>query len=90
MPDDTNALVPLSGKTLALSLTDEQYDETTQWRHHNAPVFSPLEVPQVQVQVRVVLMSQACQAGHPHVCLPLWIHLLRQGELGAGLQQLRL
>jgi len=37
MPDDTNALVPLSGKILALSLTDEHYDETTQWRHHNAP-----------------------------------------------------
>ena len=37
MPDDTHALVPLSGKTLALNLTDEHYDETTQWRHHNAP-----------------------------------------------------
>ena len=31
MPDDTNALVPLSGENLALSLTDEHYDETTQW-----------------------------------------------------------
>ena len=30
MPDDTNALVPLSGKNPALSLTDEHYDETTQ------------------------------------------------------------
>jgi len=37
MPDDTNALVPLSGKNLTLSLTDEHYDETTQLRHHNAP-----------------------------------------------------
>jgi len=27
----------LSGKNLALSLTDEHYDETTQWQHHNAP-----------------------------------------------------
>ena len=30
MPDDTNALVPLSRENLALSLTDEHYDETTQ------------------------------------------------------------
>ena len=37
MSDDTNALIPLSGKNLALSLTDEHYNETTQWRHHNAP-----------------------------------------------------
>jgi len=43
-----------------------------------------------QVQVRVVLVSQACQARHPQVCLPLWIYLLRQGKLGAGLQQPRL
>jgi len=35
MPDATHALVPLSGKHLAMSLTNEHYDETKQWRDHN-------------------------------------------------------
>ena len=35
MPDATHALVPLSGKHFAMSLTNEHYDETKQWRDHN-------------------------------------------------------
>ena len=113
MPDDTNAFVLLSGKDLAMSLTDKHYEETKQWRDLNVtgvvdPLFlaqkglqhivstellstpkniPPLEVSQLQVQVVVVLVPQACQAGHPQVCLPLRIYLLRQEEMGVGLQQ---
>ena len=47
MPDATHALVPLSGKLPALSLTNEHYDVTKQWRDHNVPdVVNPLFLAQ--------------------------------------------
>jgi len=47
MPDATHALVPLSGKLLAMSLTNAHYDETKQWRDHNVPdVVDPLFLAQ--------------------------------------------
>jgi len=47
MPDDTHAFQLLSGKSLALELTNPHYDKTVQWRKANVQgVFQPLFLPQ--------------------------------------------
>ena len=51
MPDATNAFVLLSGKVLAMSLTDKHYEETKQWRDHNVTgVVDPIFLAQKGLQ----------------------------------------